>query len=406
MIERKRAEIILNAQMEIYEEALKQKRKANLELLQAQIDYEAALAAEKEHSSKATRAALEEAERNLKAHRDIVEQCNTDIENSERALTAFYNGNYSEVEEIYTNQTKLVLKHTANLEENGFKQVEILKKQYDDSVDALEKYEKQYLKGVDGYTEEGLNLLKQYSADCLKESEKAGAAIPEGAVKGVDDTKQVFVSGVGRMFKESIDAANNTVVSTSPSRVFMEIGANMVRGANEGIENNKESFVKKTTNLFSSAVSSVKRALGISSPSKVFEAIGGNIIDGFVRGIKDNSSLAIETVNGLFDEISSLNPNPFYAYGRLNSVVLPPIPRLARGMVIPPNSQFLAVLGDQKQGRNIETPESLLRDIIREEGLAGKEIVIINKLYLDGKEVAEIVNRQNAKLSFVKNGRN
>lgn len=43
------------------------------------------------------------------------------------------------------------------------------------------------------------------------------------------------------------------------------------------------------------------------------------------------------------------------------------IPRLATGAVIPPNREFMAVLGDQKNGRNIETPEALLRQIYREE---------------------------------------
>nr|DAI83070.1 MAG TPA: outer capsid protein sigma-1 attachment protein [Caudoviricetes sp.] len=36
------------------------------------------------------------------------------------------------------------------------------------------------------------------------------------------------------------------------------------------------------------------------------------------------------------------------------------VPRLATGAVIPPNREFLAVLGDQKQGNNIETPESAI----------------------------------------------
>ena len=44
-----------------------------------------------------------------------------------------------------------------------------------------------------------------------------------------------------------------------------------------------------------------------------------------------------------------------------------PIPRLATGAVIPPNNEFLAVLGDQTHGRNVETPEGLLRQIVREE---------------------------------------
>lgn len=43
------------------------------------------------------------------------------------------------------------------------------------------------------------------------------------------------------------------------------------------------------------------------------------------------------------------------------------LPRLARGAVIPPNREFLAVLGDQRKGTNIETPEALLRQVMREE---------------------------------------
>ena len=46
---------------------------------------------------------------------------------------------------------------------------------------------------------------------------------------------------------------------------------------------------------------------------------------------------------------------------------MPTVPYLAKGAVIPPRSEFLAVLGDQKQGNNIETPEALLRKIVREE---------------------------------------
>ena len=43
------------------------------------------------------------------------------------------------------------------------------------------------------------------------------------------------------------------------------------------------------------------------------------------------------------------------------------LPMLATGAVIPPNSKFAAILGDQKSGNNIEAPESLIRKIVREE---------------------------------------
>ena len=47
------------------------------------------------------------------------------------------------------------------------------------------------------------------------------------------------------------------------------------------------------------------------------------------------------------------------------------VPALATGAVIPPNNQFLAVLGDQRSGRNLEAPESLIRQIVREESGGG-----------------------------------
>ena len=54
----------------------------------------------------------------------------------------------------------------------------------------------------------------------------------------------------------------------------------------------------------------------------------------------------------------------------------PVIPWLATGAVIPPNAQFAAILGDQRSGRNIEAPESLIRQIVREEtqGAGGQNI--------------------------------
>ena len=44
-----------------------------------------------------------------------------------------------------------------------------------------------------------------------------------------------------------------------------------------------------------------------------------------------------------------------------------PIPGLAKGAVIPPNRKFLAVLGDQTSGTNIEAPLSTIKQAVREE---------------------------------------
>lgn len=59
----------------------------------------------------------------------------------------------------------------------------------------------------------------------------------------------------------------------------------------------------------------------------------------------------------------------------------PVIPKLAQGAVIPPNRQFMAVLGDQQNGRNLEAPESLIRQIVREEsGGSDRPLTLILKI--------------------------
>lgn len=63
-------------------------------------------------------------------------------------------------------------------------------------------------------------------------------------------------------------------------------------------------------------------------------------------------------------------------------------PALARGAVIPPNKEFLAVLGDQKSGTNIETPLATMVDAFKQamaESGGGATTVVIQ---LDGKEIA------------------
>lgn len=53
------------------------------------------------------------------------------------------------------------------------------------------------------------------------------------------------------------------------------------------------------------------------------------------------------------------------------------VPALARGAVIPANKRFMAVLGDQRNGNNLEAPEALIRQIVREESGGNYQIVAL-----------------------------
>ena len=80
---------------------------------------------------------------------------------------------------------------------------------------------------------------------------------------------------------------------------------------------------------------------------------------------------------------------------------VPEIPHLARGAVIPPNNRFLAVLGDQTSGTNIEAPLSTIQEAVRME--IGSQLNTTNELLqrilekdtdviLDGDKVGQSVS--------------
>lgn len=77
-------------------------------------------------------------------------------------------------------------------------------------------------------------------------------------------------------------------------------------------------------------------------------------------------------------------------------------PYLASGAVIPPNKEFMAVLGDQKHGMNIEAPADLIKQMVKEgiaeSGTTGDNDVNIY-VYLEGdaEEVFRIVKVEHDK---------
>lgn len=117
----------------------------------------------------------------------------------------------------------------------------------------------------------------------------------------------------------------------------------------------------------------------ISAKDKVVEIFGGikdtirdifNKVIGIVNGAIGTVNSAIGSIESAFSFGPWKVPTPFGSKTIGFSATfprVPTVPYLAKGAVIPPRSEFLAVLGDQKQGNNIEAPEGLIRQIIRDE---------------------------------------
>ena len=167
-----------------------------------------------------------------------------------------------------------------------------------------------------------------------------------------------FGSQYNIMTKKWEDAAKRI---TGSGQIIDEMKAAINRKM-EGIARNMQSAGKNWGNnlangLSDSATRGIEQALN-AIVRKVNDTI--NNINGALSNIEHAFTFTYtyqNPVTGFTDRYTS-----WMNLSRVNSV-----PYLASGAVIPPRSEFLAVLGDQKTGNNIEAPEGLLRKIVREE---------------------------------------
>lgn len=128
-------------------------------------------------------------------------------------------------------------------------------------------------------------------------------------------------------------------------------------------------FFKDT---FTNAWNGVKKVF--SAGGKIFDGIKDGIINGFktvvnaiIKGINKVVSIPFNGINTALTkirDISILGVSPFKKI--IKTISVPQIPQLAEGDVIPPRHKFLAMLGDQKHGTNIEAPLETIKQANRE----------------------------------------
>ena len=131
----------------------------------------------------------------------------------------------------------------------------------------------------------------------------------------------------------------------------------------------------------------IKKWWGSSDGPKKFLTLeywkgkGKEILDGLLGGLRDAwesiKTWVNEKVQWIADKFSNASRAASGAFGtttsgfRMAARALPSIapvsiPALAQGAVIPPNREFMAVLGDQRSGYNIEAPADLIRQMVIE----------------------------------------
>ena len=92
----------------------------------------------------------------------------------------------------------------------------------------------------------------------------------------------------------------------------------------------------------------------------------GNVVQGvkdLVSGLGDLGGAIANKVSSAWNAVTSGSPAQQSMEAPLASL---PVPALARGAVIPPNHRFLAMLGDQTNGTNVEAPLATIKQAMAE----------------------------------------
>lgn len=267
---------------------------------------------------------------------------------------------------------------------------------------AISTYHENLQKAVDmGYAEEA---IRQW-ADGSKESME----IVAGAVKGTQADVENF-NAAWSNYTSQKDVASSTMASietgivnvgNSASDSGAKITGEFVNPTTEGME----SVQKATEDMATTGAETLKSKwegvgkwfeTNVESPLKTSIENIGTTLSGTLTTMQTDNETAWknmydkvnEYITNIQSKINSLQGKTFtvtikngaspQSAGPGNPAAVSPqalfssdaaigIPYLASGAVIPPNAPFMAVLGDQRNGTNLEAPEDLLRKIVREE---------------------------------------
>lgn len=212
-------------------------------------------------------------------------------------------------------------------------------------------------------------------------AEEWGTNLIEGLKQGIDNLIGTVMEPFNQLQTDLLDKWNTIKGDAYEKWVGMKIS--ITEKANEIKSDAEEKFETLKTNLVNKwqeiKGAIYEKLVGIKlNMVEVFEQMKEAVkapINGFLGIIETMVNRVIDGVNSVADTFNALPDvtltNPFtgtdYTLGfsipHLSSVS---IPRLAEGAVIPPNREFMAVLGDQSNGTNIEAPLDTIKQAVAE----------------------------------------
>lgn len=232
------------------------------------------------------------------------------------------------------------------------------------------------------------NLIKDVISgawNAIKSIIKGALNIIKSVINTAWNAIKTATSTVWNAIKKTLSGLWNAL-KTTVKTVFNTIKTKVV-GVWDNIKDKTSQVWKSVTTFISTKVEAIKTAITdkFNAARDAVKSAFERIVDFIKKPINKAISIvnsAVGMINSAIGGIESAFsfgpwsvPTPFGTKTIGFQATFPrvsTIPYLASGAVIPPRGEFLAVLGDQKKGNNLEAPESLLRQIVREESGKGQ----------------------------------
>lgn len=282
LIEKKKAEILLQAAEEAYAEAIRNRADAEHEVVKAvQERYE------KEQEVTALREELAAVEKQISE--DLTGAYV--FENKERKRT---------LEERLTEEEKAL---------------ETLDRAYNDNETTL----RGYYSDIASYEEAAALMLSGKTDEalaCLEEQNNAWSKAADAVGESADEQRKILEQQVidtalnaklmEQRLKEGVDGMSEDMVAEAKEtaraaeREFKEVGKGMMNSTAVGAESERGSLMAKVSSIFQSVINAAKAKLQQHSPSRVFRYdIGANTIKGYELGLKDGEGSLLKTVDSV-----------------------------------------------------------------------------------------------------------
>lgn len=196
----------------------------------------------------------------------------------------------------------------------------------------------------------------------------------------------------------------NQNVITPVSDFFSNLWDGFISGASDAWEGIKEVF-GKVADFFKEVFSDAwEKVCEVFSPfGEIFTNIKDGIltafkeiVNGLIRGLNSAISVPFDGINWALSKIRDVNILGLSPFSNIRSISVPKIPYLAQGAVLPANKPFLAMVGDQTHGTNIEAPLSTIQEAVAVvmEDMVGGMMAGFEALLEENRRLREVVEEK------------